>query len=757
MIELIIKKDDREINRYFLPQGVTTLGRGEDNTIILDDSCVSRRHARIKVEGGRVSIEDLGSGNGTFHGEARIEREDLADGDEIVIEPFHLLLRKDANPQKVVDSTRPVPSANVSQRSERIDPPASRAARQPGGSAAGGPRLEVVRGEGGPFLLSGEEASIGRSDEAKITLQDPSSSRKHAAVAKEGRGWILKDLDSANGTYLNGAPVKNSALSDGDIILIGNTELRFVDPSAQEVPAQPVTPPPKTAPVSREAKKPSSRPPPRRPAPEPDNDGPMMEMGGHFDGGTGSMPPMDMPSSGGTEVGGAPPPAWSGNGALEATGEGEAANFDDGGVANLNGGDYGGNSEEFGMELGEDALFPGGERPPESLVGKFIYSFKTNRVTQLITVVAVLGFFLILVMKNGAGPVATGNRPSFVTNLDRKQQITLSTMEQDKRDAQALIDPSVERKDYQGAFQKYYQIITFGSAQEMQNVRAALVLKQEAIDAVYTMHEALVVQALAKATKIGMEKDAATKARFDRDFRDCKMQLDLGKKRGRGGAAVAAYTASIAACTDLLVIEPNNADGKTNLATAKQEKYKLVGEMSAASLEELKGRCQRQMDVAAAKFAQRSPLGYQQGIREYEKVLQIDAEAQTQFPAAARAQIASAKKKLTDNARPLRDQATQAQNKQDWLGARRAIRQAININPYDVALEQQADAIKTECLKNAARQLQEAKVYMNAENWAEAKKSVALALQYADEEGTKENRSAKELLKQIQRQTETAK
>src|SRR5882724_6208047 len=108
MIELIIKKDDREINRYFLPQGVTTLGRAEDNTIILDDSCVSRRHARIKVDGGKVSIEDLGSGNGTFFGEQKIEREELSDGDEVVIEPFRLLLHKDNNPQKVVDSTRPV-------------------------------------------------------------------------------------------------------------------------------------------------------------------------------------------------------------------------------------------------------------------------------------------------------------------------------------------------------------------------------------------------------------------------------------------------------------------------------------------------------------------------------------------------------------------------------------------------------------------------------------------------------------------------
>ena len=42
MIELIVKREEREINRYFLPQGQTTLGRAEDNAIILDDSAVSR-------------------------------------------------------------------------------------------------------------------------------------------------------------------------------------------------------------------------------------------------------------------------------------------------------------------------------------------------------------------------------------------------------------------------------------------------------------------------------------------------------------------------------------------------------------------------------------------------------------------------------------------------------------------------------------------------------------------------------------------
>src|SRR4051812_5708800 len=60
----------------------------------------------------------------------------------------------------------------------------------------------------------------------------------------------------------------------------------------------------------------------------------------------------------------------------------------------------------------------------------------------------------------------------------------------------------------------------------------------------------------------------------------------------------------------------------------------------------------------------------------------------------------------------------------------------------EARLKTRLDGLEADCAKNASRQLQEAKVYINAENYDEAKKAVDLALQYADTPGTKENKSA---------------
>ena len=57
---------------YDLPEGETHLGRADENDIVLTGDKVSRRHARLRVEGGEVWLEDLGSRNGTQLGEAPV-------------------------------------------------------------------------------------------------------------------------------------------------------------------------------------------------------------------------------------------------------------------------------------------------------------------------------------------------------------------------------------------------------------------------------------------------------------------------------------------------------------------------------------------------------------------------------------------------------------------------------------------------------------------------------------------------------------
>jgi DNA-binding winged helix-turn-helix (wHTH) protein len=82
---------DREVP---LHAGENLLGRAQDGAVWLDSPSVSRRHARIVVEGGRAVLEDLGSKNGTFLRGRRITApEPLADGDELRVGRVTMTLR----------------------------------------------------------------------------------------------------------------------------------------------------------------------------------------------------------------------------------------------------------------------------------------------------------------------------------------------------------------------------------------------------------------------------------------------------------------------------------------------------------------------------------------------------------------------------------------------------------------------------------------------------------------------------------------
>ncbi|MEO8380226.1 MAG: SpoIIE family protein phosphatase [Acidobacteriota bacterium] len=76
--------------------------------------------------------------------------------------------------------------------------------------------------------LQGAAVSIGRASDCSIPIKDRYLSRKHAELIAVGSGWMLKDLGSANGTYLNGARVeRNELLKPGDRIRLGDTEIVF--------------------------------------------------------------------------------------------------------------------------------------------------------------------------------------------------------------------------------------------------------------------------------------------------------------------------------------------------------------------------------------------------------------------------------------------------------------------------------------------------------------------------------------------------
>ena len=70
---------------------LTTAGRHPESDIFLDDVTVSRRHAEFYRQGGRFTVRDVGSLNGTYVNRERIEEADLSGGDEVQIGKFRLV------------------------------------------------------------------------------------------------------------------------------------------------------------------------------------------------------------------------------------------------------------------------------------------------------------------------------------------------------------------------------------------------------------------------------------------------------------------------------------------------------------------------------------------------------------------------------------------------------------------------------------------------------------------------------------------
>jgi transcriptional regulator with GAF, ATPase, and Fis domain len=90
-------------------------------------------------------------------------------------------------------------------------------------------RLEAVSGpfEGRTFPLTEDEISIGREPDNQISLLDSLVSRRHCIIRKNGQGFLLRDLDSRNSTFVNHVPVNERLLADGDEIRIGKSILIF--------------------------------------------------------------------------------------------------------------------------------------------------------------------------------------------------------------------------------------------------------------------------------------------------------------------------------------------------------------------------------------------------------------------------------------------------------------------------------------------------------------------------------------------------
>jgi pSer/pThr/pTyr-binding forkhead associated (FHA) protein len=82
--------------------------------------------------------------------------------------------------------------------------------------------------EGMEYPIERTYAVIGRNRDAAIPIKDPLASREHAVIVFHESAFILKDLDSTNGTHMRGASIRQRKLRHGDKFRVGDTVLQFI-------------------------------------------------------------------------------------------------------------------------------------------------------------------------------------------------------------------------------------------------------------------------------------------------------------------------------------------------------------------------------------------------------------------------------------------------------------------------------------------------------------------------------------------------
>jgi ABC-type multidrug transport system ATPase subunit/pSer/pThr/pTyr-binding forkhead associated (FHA) protein len=189
-----------------LDQAAFTIGRKPDNDIVLQLKYVSGTHGRLERRGTAWHYTDLGSTNGTFINGQRVQSADLRDGDILRIGDPH------GN------------SVSLTFRAAgAMGAPAPAAGTIRVGSTALGEKTSFV---------------IGRNPQADIALPAPVVSWHHARLDHTPQGHVLTDLNSTNGTFINGQHVVHPhLLQQGDVVQIGPFKLVYEATGLQQYTA----------------------------------------------------------------------------------------------------------------------------------------------------------------------------------------------------------------------------------------------------------------------------------------------------------------------------------------------------------------------------------------------------------------------------------------------------------------------------------------------------------------------------------------
>ncbi len=701
MFEIVVYRDGVEQRRYTVSAGEVTVGRAEGNEILLQADSVSRRHARFTVEDGRLVLEDLGSGNGTYiAGQRVVGRVEVGHGHEIQITPFVLKIEAMA----AGATTVPTP-AEAELRTELLQASPAAPASPPRQDERTGARLILRRGEAdkSTYMLTRRDMTIGRSEDRDIVLTDPASSRRHATLVFAGDHYYVRDEGSANGLVVNNEPTTEAPLYHGDRLIIGETEFELIwpeqpgpapaapaaggDPVQMPTQAMPVVPPPF-------AGVPAAQPGPQAPV-EPAVD-PYSE--------TGVMPVYD-------------PMASQGYGAAP-------------GYVPQGG---------YGVELGGA---PTRKRNPLRTVA--------------IALVALLVGAIIIKVATDQGGEDTATRPAVVVDPCANVGDTCP----DATD-QACLNCLAKRGRINRGKELFAQK-EFGQAiQEFQRVLQDIdPLDQKAMLLRYVSYEYWVLSALDETLKDRTQTLAQKIEQLRNDFENGRQLLDrygkyyskdtpestLSRARSRLNEAVSLFNDVLRSKVDDPEAEAIRKETEKLRTKALNYIYRISAAKKASAEEAFQQEIESLFNQAmSAKASGKLP----QAQSLFKQVLAKDPDDKSGKCGQARQELASISRAMKERAKPLYQQALTLIRNEQWVEARIKLQQALKIDPEFAEAQGKLIDVNRECTKRAQKMYSEAKVQYNIGQYAKAEKLLKQALIYAPDPSSSINQKAKEILKKM--------
>lgn len=225
--KLILSKADGLHQEFILNKPLVTLGRATTNDIVLMQGRVSRTHAQIRCSQEGITLTDLNSVNGVWINGQKVQETELRPGDKIGISDCILQYlppaddaREEAtliNSEKELELTLAQMTVPISLNETSL------------------PRLVVhAPDRTWEVPLTGDECTIGRASSNNLALDYLKTSRSHARIERKGSDFILRDLQSTNGTYIHDERIEQRTLKNGDTFRIGPTRIVFKSGFAQE-------------------------------------------------------------------------------------------------------------------------------------------------------------------------------------------------------------------------------------------------------------------------------------------------------------------------------------------------------------------------------------------------------------------------------------------------------------------------------------------------------------------------------------------